>query len=366
MARDNIRGDRQAHADPAGGTVARGFEPVERLQHARHFLRRNAGAVVAHIDHHPLGAVRQFNARAAAVAVRVLDQVDHGPAQFGRIGQQRLGVARQGDVLADFRGIVHHGLQQGMHIHPLARRGGAVALAQVIQGGIDQTVHLRQVLAQAIADLVVVDAFDAQAHAGEWGAQVVGHGSQEARLLCQLGADALLHVVEGLGCGAGLGRAAVFVQRRGMHVLGQPAGAAGQALDRPGQQSRTHPGRGHNGGELEQLAQARRPKTVGAARAAWRHWGSGSALAVVRARLGVRRRRGLAPPPLFTRGRRRHLVAGHEGEPGMPRAREHTLDDRDAEQMHGQHDRGHHQEQPDEHGVVAGYPARALRLRRHR
>ena len=116
----------------------------------------------------------------AAVPVRVLHQIDHRAAQFGRVRQQRHSSAGKPHVLAHFLGIVDDGLQQCQHVHALARAGGIVSLAQVVQRSVDQSVHLGQILAQTVAHVVVLDALDAQAHARQRRAQIVRHRRQEA------------------------------------------------------------------------------------------------------------------------------------------------------------------------------------------
>ncbi len=267
MARGDVRGDRQAHADAAGGAAARRLDAVERLHHALQFFRWDAGAIVTDIDQHALRAVGQHDAGRAAVAPRILHQVHHRAPQVGWARQQRLRLAAQRDLMAGLGGIVDHRLEQRQHIDALARAAGLVAVAQVVQRGVDQAVHLGQVLAQAVAHfagLLAVDgvhAFDAQAHARRRRAQIVRHRGQEARLLRELVADALLHMVQRLRRGARLRRAGAFVERRRMDVLRQPAGAASELLYRSRQQPRAAPRGRHDRGHLEQQADVRRPRS---------------------------------------------------------------------------------------------------------
>ena len=98
-----------------------------------------------------------------------------------------------------------------------------------------------KVLPQPVAYVVVLDAFDTQAHARQRGAQVMRHRSQEARLLRKLRANALLHQVQrtcGIACFGGPG---LFLQRRRVDVLRKAVRAAGQLLHRPRQQAGPNP-----------------------------------------------------------------------------------------------------------------------------
>ena len=65
------------------------------------------------------------------------------------------------------------------------------------------------------------------ARRGEAGAQVVGHGGQDAFVLAHTGADALLHLVEGPGGLAHFG-GPVFGQGGGVEVAAETLGLAGE------------------------------------------------------------------------------------------------------------------------------------------
>ena len=133
------------------------------------------------------------------VAHGIFQQVLHTPLEAAGVTRHRVsGAACQGDVLANVLQVSLQALQQGVDVDVLP---GFVDLttADKLQRGRHQPLHVGQVFAKALLLLLVIKHFGAQAQAGDWRAQVVGHRRQKACALGQAVQQTLLHQVEGLG-----------------------------------------------------------------------------------------------------------------------------------------------------------------------
>lgn len=136
-------------------------------------------------------------------------------------------MAFEHDVLPHVLPVGDQAVQQGVHVHA---HGGLVAGAAAGELGAvghdaAQDVDVAQQLGPQGGG--GVHALHAQADAGQGGAQVVGHGGQDAFVLAHTGADAFLHLVEGPGGLAHFG-GPVFGQGRGVEVAAKALGLAGE------------------------------------------------------------------------------------------------------------------------------------------